>query len=76
IPAIDQGREVVNATQAQYQQLLASTGDPQTASVEMLARTLLEQSMVMAYNDIFLWLGALYLLVAPLILLLKKPQHA
>ncbi|WP_280562699.1 MULTISPECIES: DHA2 family efflux MFS transporter permease subunit [unclassified Chromohalobacter] len=76
IPAIDQGREVVNATQAQYQQLLASTGDPHAASVEMLARTLLEQSMVMAYNDIFLWLGVLYLLVAPLILLLKKPQHA
>ncbi|MCI0509035.1 DHA2 family multidrug resistance protein [Chromohalobacter marismortui] len=76
IPAIDNGREVVNATQAQYQQLLASTGDPQTAAVEMMARTLLEQAMVMAYNDIFLWLGMLYLLVAPLILLLKKPQHA
>ena len=76
IPAIDSGREVVNATQAQYQQLLAATGDPQTASLGMLSRTLLEQAMVMAYNDIFLWLGMLYLLVAPLILLLKRPAHA
>ncbi|GAB2793497.1 DHA2 family efflux MFS transporter permease subunit [Halomonas shantousis] len=75
IPAIDEGREVVNTTLAQYQGMLSAVSDPQAGAVAMLVRTLQQQSMVMAYNDIFLWLGLVYILAAPLILLLKKPEH-
>ncbi|WP_203234856.1 DHA2 family efflux MFS transporter permease subunit [Modicisalibacter coralii] len=73
IPAIDTGREVVVAEIAKYQAMLAgSVPDAYHAAVGMIAQRVSQQAMVMAFNDIFLWLGLIYLASVPLVFLLRK----
>ena len=73
IVAIDRGREVVVAQIAEYQALFAGhVAEPYQAAIGMLAQRVTQQAEVLAYNDIFLWLGLIYLACVPLVLLLKR----
>ncbi|MCD6008654.1 DHA2 family efflux MFS transporter permease subunit [Halomonas sp. IOP_31] len=73
IPAIDAGREVVVAEIAKYQALLAGhVPDSYQAAVAMLAQRVSQQAQVLAFNDIFLWLGLIYVASVPLVFLLKR----
>nr|WP_297460891.1 DHA2 family efflux MFS transporter permease subunit [uncultured Halomonas sp.] len=73
IVAIDRGREVVVAQIAEYQALFAGhVAEPYQAAIGMLAQRVTQQAEVLAYNDIFLWLGLIYLACVPLVLLLRR----
>lgn len=73
IPAIDTGREVVVAEIARYESMLAgSVPDAHQAAIGMLSRRVMEQAQVLAFNDIFLWMGVIYLLSVPLVFLLRR----
>ncbi|CEP36693.1 MULTISPECIES: DHA2 family efflux MFS transporter permease subunit [unclassified Halomonas] len=73
IPAIDTSREVVVAEIAKYQTMLAgSVPDAYHAAVAMLAQRVSQQAQVLAFNDIFTWLGLIYIATVPLVFLLKR----
>ncbi len=73
IPAIDTGREVVVAEIAKYQAMLSGhVADSYHAAVAMLAQRVSQQAQVLAFNDIFLWLGLIYLASVPLVFMLKR----
>ncbi|BBI50089.1 MFS transporter [Vreelandella olivaria] len=73
IPAIDTSREVVVAEIAKYQAMLAgSVPDAYHAAVAMLAQRVSQQAQVLAFNDIFTWLGLIYIATVPLVFLLKR----
>ena len=74
IPSINQGREVVVTELARYQaQFTGVVSDPQAAAIKMLATRVAGQAEVLAFNDIFLWLGLIYIVAFPIVCLLKKP---
>ncbi|WFF40723.1 DHA2 family efflux MFS transporter permease subunit [Salinicola endophyticus] len=76
IPALDQGRVVVQQEIANYQAILMGhVADPYHSAVAMLGQRIGVQTQVLAYNDIFLWMGCLYLISVPLVLLLKRIEH-
>ncbi|WP_110670445.1 DHA2 family efflux MFS transporter permease subunit [Salinicola halophilus] len=76
IGAIDTGRAVVQQEIAQYQaMLIGHVADPYHSAVALLGQRVGVQAQVLAYNDIFLWLGVIYLLSVPLVLLLRKIDH-
>ncbi|WP_447553249.1 DHA2 family efflux MFS transporter permease subunit [Vreelandella sp. EE22] len=73
IPAIDTGREVVVAEIAQYEAMLSGTvPDAYHAAVGLLAQRVAQQAQVLAFNDIFTWLGLIYIVTVPLVFLLKR----
>ncbi|MGQ7247179.1 DHA2 family efflux MFS transporter permease subunit [Halomonas sp. V046] len=73
IPALGQGREVVTERLGGYQAMLTGhVSDPSQSAVVMLSQTVAREAQVMAFNDIFLWLGLLYLICAPLVLLVRR----
>ncbi|MDW5378358.1 DHA2 family efflux MFS transporter permease subunit [Halomonas sp. HP20-15] len=73
IPAIDTGREVVVAEIAKYQAMLTGhVPDAYHAAVAMLVQRVSQQAQVLAFNDIFLWLGLIYVASVPLVFLLKR----
>ncbi|WP_242457982.1 DHA2 family efflux MFS transporter permease subunit [Halomonas sp. YLGW01] len=73
VPAIDTGREVVVAEIAKYQAMLAgSVPDAYHAAVGMLVQRVSQQAQVLAFNDIFTWMGLIYLLSVPLVFLLRR----
>ncbi|MDQ7727393.1 DHA2 family efflux MFS transporter permease subunit [Halomonas sp. SpR8] len=73
IPAIDTSREVVVTEIAKYQAMLAgSVPDAYHAAVAMLAQRVSQQAQVLAFNDIFTWLGLIYVATVPLVFLLKR----
>lgn len=73
IPAIDTSREVVVTEIAKYQALLAgSVPDAYHAAVAMLTQRVAQQAQVLAFNDIFTWLGLIYIATVPLVFLLKR----
>ncbi|MCM5704051.1 DHA2 family efflux MFS transporter permease subunit [Larsenimonas salina] len=74
IASVNQGREVVVTQLAQYQQqFMGVVSDPQAAAIKMIGDRVATQAEVLAFNDIFLWLGILYLVVFPAVFLFKKP---
>lgn len=76
IPALDQGRLVVQQQIDNYQSMLIGhVADPYHSAVALLGQRFGVQAQVLAYNDIFLWLGCIYLLCVPLVFLLKKIEH-
>ncbi|WP_110650549.1 DHA2 family efflux MFS transporter permease subunit [Salinicola peritrichatus] len=76
IPALNDGRVVVQQQIEQYQSMLMGhVVDPYHSAVAMLGQRFGVQAQVLAYNDIFLWLGCIYLLSVPLVLLLNKIEH-
>lgn len=73
LPAINQGREVVLERLSGYESMLTGhVADPQQSALVMLSQTVAREAMVLSFNDIFLWLGLLYLVCAPMVLLVKK----
>ncbi|MCP1315903.1 DHA2 family efflux MFS transporter permease subunit, partial [Halomonas sp. 707D7] len=73
IPAIDTGREVVVAEIAQYEALLTgAVADAHQAAIGLIAQRVAQQAQVLAFNDIFTWLGLIYLAAVPLVFLLKR----
>ncbi|SDM08171.1 MFS transporter, DHA2 family, multidrug resistance protein [Modicisalibacter muralis] len=73
IVAVDSGRQVVVAELAQYQALFEGhVAEPYRAAIGMLAQRVTQQAEALAYNDIFLWLGLIYLACVPLVLLLRR----
>ncbi|MGQ7243323.1 DHA2 family efflux MFS transporter permease subunit [Salinicola sp. V024] len=76
IPALNEGRIVVQQQIDNYQSMLIGhVADPYHSAVALLGQRLGVQAQVLAYNDIFLWLGCIYLLCVPLVFLLKKIEH-
>lgn len=73
IPAIDTGRDVVVAEIAKYEAMLSGTvPDAYQAAVGLLAQRVSQQAQVLAFNDIFTWLGLIYIATVPLVFLLKR----
>ncbi|MBZ5486598.1 DHA2 family efflux MFS transporter permease subunit [Halomonas aquamarina] len=73
IPAIDTGREVVVSEIARYEAMLSGTvPDAYHAAVGLLAQRVAQQAQVLAFNDIFTWLGLIYIVTVPLVFLLKR----
>lgn len=73
IPAIDSGRDVVVAEIAQYEAMLSgSVPDAYHAAVGLLTQRISQQAQVLAFNDIFTWLGLIYVVSVPLVFLLKR----
>ncbi|WP_240724561.1 DHA2 family efflux MFS transporter permease subunit [Halomonas borealis] len=73
IPAIDAGREVVGTEIAKYEAMLAgAVPDAHQAALGMLGQRVMQQAQVLAFNDIFLWMGMIYLLSVPLVFLLRR----
>ncbi|MCB1692715.1 MAG: DHA2 family efflux MFS transporter permease subunit [Pseudomonadales bacterium] len=75
IPAIDAGRTVVAEQLAQAEAMLASTPDPATAALSMMASRVAIQAQTLAFNDIFLWLGVAYLVAVPTMIFMRKPAE-
>lgn len=72
IPAINDGRpEVVERLQT-YEGLLASTDHPWTAGLKSIAATITTQAEALAFTNIFYWLGLMFFISLPLVLLLRK----
>lgn len=75
IPAINEGRDAVVEALAQYQQQFEGmVADPQAAAIQMIADRVIQQANVLAFNDLFLWLGMIYLLILPLALLVRRSR--
>ncbi|MFC4206771.1 DHA2 family efflux MFS transporter permease subunit [Vreelandella malpeensis] len=73
IPAIDTSRDVVVAEIAKYEALLTgSVADAHQAAIGLIAQRVAQQAQVLAFNDIFTWLGLIYLVAVPLVFLLKR----
>ena len=73
IPAIDTGREVVVTEIAKYEAMLSgSVPDAYHAAVGLLAQRVSQQAQVLAFNDIFTWMGLIYIATVPLVFLLKR----
>ncbi|MDN7133328.1 DHA2 family efflux MFS transporter permease subunit [Halomonas sp. MC140] len=73
IPAIDTGREVVVTEIAKYEAMLSgSVPDAYHAAVALLAQRVSQQAQVLAFNDIFTWMGLIYIATVPLVFLLKR----
>lgn len=75
-PALDAGRLAALQEIQRYQAMLVGhVADPYHSAVALLGQRLGIQAQVLAYNDIFLWLGVIYLLCVPLVFLLKRIDH-
>ncbi|GEN26223.1 DHA2 family efflux MFS transporter permease subunit [Halomonas cupida] len=73
IPSLNEGREVVLERLAGYESMFTGhVADPHQSAVGMLSQSLMREAQVLAFNDIFLLLGVMYLLCAPLVLLVKR----
>lgn len=73
IPAIDTGRDVVVAEIAKYEAMLSgSVPDAYHAAVGLLTQRVTQQAQVLAFNDIFTWMGLIYIATVPLVFLLKR----
>ncbi|MGO2241344.1 MAG: DHA2 family efflux MFS transporter permease subunit [Halomonas sp.] len=73
IPAINTGREVVVTEIAKYEAMLSgSVPDAYHAAVGLLAQRVSQQAKVLAFNDIFTWMGLIYIATVPLVFLLKR----
>ena len=74
IGAIDTGRQVVVDQLEYYQLTLTSLDDPWRAGVGMLAQRISTQAEVLSYDNLFLWLGAVYVFGSVVAFLFTKPE--
>lgn len=75
IPHIDTGREVVlERLQSLQLTLTGASPDPQAGAVALLAQRIGTEAQTMAFNDIFLWMGIIYLVAVPLLLFMNPPR--
>ncbi|MDI4661578.1 MULTISPECIES: DHA2 family efflux MFS transporter permease subunit [Cobetia] len=75
IGAIDQSRQVVIDQLASYQSTFAGLADPWQAGVQMIAQRISIQAEVLAFDNIFLWLGAVYVLGSVAAFLFRRPEN-
>ena len=74
IPAINDGRpEVVERLQT-YEVMLSSSDHPWTAGLKSIAASITTQAEALAFTNIFYWLGLMFFISLPLVLLLRKAQ--
>ncbi|WP_349558921.1 DHA2 family efflux MFS transporter permease subunit [Marinobacter sp. NFXS9] len=77
IPHIDTGRAVVvERLQSLQHTLTGASPDPQAGAIAMLSQQISTQAETMAFNDIFLWMGVIYVVAVPLLLFMSPPQAA
>ncbi|MFT6896431.1 MAG: DHA2 family multidrug resistance protein [Paraglaciecola sp.] len=77
IHSVDMTRDVV--VQQLYQSQMQLTGmvsDPGAAAIKQMYQRVMNQAMVLSFNDLFLLLGVLYLCAVPLMLFMRKPEAA
>lgn len=73
IASVSQGREPVIERLDGYERMLTGhSANPMQASVDLISDVVAREAQVLAFNDIFLWLGCLYLACAPLVFLLRR----
>lgn len=74
IPAVNGARDVVMQQVQQFQGVVTgAVSDPAAAGIARLVQRVLVQAEVLSFNDLFLWLGILYLCVVPMTILMRKP---
>lgn len=77
IPAINETRDVVSMQLLQTQQQFAGTvGDPSVLAIQQLANRVAAQANTLAFNDLFILLGVIYLCSMSLMFFLRKPTVA
>jgi DHA2 family multidrug resistance protein len=76
IPAIDTNRAVVieELTKAQLS-VAGVASDPATAAIKQIADRVMQQAQVLAFNDLFLWIGLIYACVLPIMFFIRKTQN-
>ena len=76
IPAIDTNRAVVieELTKAQLS-VAGVASDPAAAAIKQIADRVMQQAQVLAFNDLFLWIGLMYVCVLPMMLFIRKTQN-
>lgn len=76
IPAIDSNRAVVleELTKAQLA-VAGATSDPAAAAIKQIADRVMVQAQVLAFNDLFLWIGAMYACALPLMFFIRKAKN-
>ena len=74
IPAITDARvEVVERLQA-YEMMMAQTDQPYSAALKRIAASITLQAEALAFTNIFYWLGLMFFIALPLVLLFKKSK--
>jgi MFS transporter, DHA2 family, multidrug resistance protein len=76
IPAIDTNRAVVieELTKAQLS-VAGVASDPAAAAIKQIADRVMQQAQVLAFNDLFLWIGLVYVCVLPIMFFIRKTQN-
>jgi DHA2 family multidrug resistance protein len=76
IPAIDTNRAVVieELTKAQLS-VAGVASDPAAAAIKQIADRVMQQAQVLAFNDLFLWIGLIYVCVLPMMFFIRKTQN-
>lgn len=76
IPAIDTNRAVVieELTKAQLS-VAGVASDPAAAAIKQIADRVMQQAQVLAFNDLFLWIGLMYVCVLPIMFFIRKTQN-
>jgi DHA2 family multidrug resistance protein len=76
IPAIDTNRAVVIEELTKAQLSVASVAsDPAAAAIKQIADRVMQQAQVLAFNDLFLWIGLIYVCVLPIMFFIRKTQN-
>ncbi|MDH2295006.1 DHA2 family efflux MFS transporter permease subunit [Cobetia sp. 1AS1] len=74
IGAVDLGRQEVVDQLISYQLSLNSLADPLRAGVGMIAQRISTQAEVLSYDNLFLWLGTVYVVGSVVAFLFRKPE--
>ncbi|WP_176502934.1 DHA2 family efflux MFS transporter permease subunit [Cobetia sp. 5-11-6-3] len=74
IGSIDQSRQVVIDQLASYQVTFSGLTDPWQAGVAMIAQRISLQAEVLAFDNIFLWLGAVYVVGSVVVIAFRRPE--
>ncbi|MEP7704910.1 DHA2 family efflux MFS transporter permease subunit [Paraglaciecola sp. 25GB23A] len=76
IPAIDTNRAVVieELTKAQLS-VAGVASDPAAAAIKQIADRVMQQAQVLAFNDLFVWIGLMYVCVLPIMFFIRKTQN-
>lgn len=74
IGSINLGRQEVVDQLASYQSAFAGLADPWRAGVEMISQRISVQAEVLAFDNLFLWLGAVYVVGSIVAFAFRKPE--
>jgi len=76
IPAIDTNRAVVIEELTKAELSLAGVAiDPAAAAIKQIADRVMQQAQVLAFNDLFLWIGLMYICALPIMFFIRKTQN-